>query len=294
MALALLIAAGAVVGPAAAASPTTTECLAANENAIKLRTDHKLIEARDQSLVCAAASCPARVSEVCQARAMNLTATIPTIVFEATDPSGNAVTEVVVTMDGQPFATRLDGRAVAVDPGDHVFRFAMPGEAKVDRHFVISEADKIRHEKVQLGSQPVAPLVAPVAPAVQPRPSTGLGTRKIVGLTLGGVGVVGLGLGTAFGVMAMSAWSDVKSACQPGTPSRCPITDQPAASSKQSTAQTDGAVSTVGFIAGGVLVATGAVLFLTGRHHEGSTAPTVAVAPALGPGQTGFSLTGAF
>jgi hypothetical protein len=294
VALAILVAAGAVARPAAAAGPTMAECLAANESAIKLHADHKLIQARDQSLVCAAPSCPARVSEVCQARAMNLTATIPTIVFEVTDPSGNVVTEVDVTMDGQPFAARLDGRALTVDPGDHLFRFAMPGEAKVERHVVISEGDRIRHEKVQLGSAPVAPLVAPAAPTAQSRRSTGLGTRGVVGLTVGGVGAVGLGVGTVFGVMAMSAWSDVKSACQPGTPSRCPITDQPAASSKQSTAQTDGAISTVGFIAGGVLVATGAVLFLTGRHREGSTAPTVAVAPTVGPGQTGFSLTGAF
>ncbi len=92
----------------------------------------------------------------------------------------------------------------------------------------------------------------------------------------------------------MSAWSDVKNACQPGTPSRCPVTDRSDASSKQSTAQTDGTISTVGFIAGGLLVATGAVVFLTGQHHEGSKAPTVAVAPAVGPGQTGLSLTGVF
>ncbi len=62
--------------------------------------------------------------------------------FDVKDASGNSQTSVVVTMDGQPFADRLDGTAVALDPGDHLFSFTAPGQAKVERHVVIYEGDK--------------------------------------------------------------------------------------------------------------------------------------------------------
>jgi hypothetical protein len=308
-ALAILIVAGVVARPALAAPPTMSECLSANEKAINLRGDHKLKEARDLAFVCAAPSCPEVVRAACEARVRQLNEAIPRIVFEVKDASGNDLSAVAVTVDGQPFADHLDGTAIAVDPGEHTFSFAVPGEAKVFKHTVIYEGDRNRHELVLIGdaSAVARPPSASGPPGAQaagaPAPSTGvqpaagskgLGTQKVVGLAVGGAGVAGLGIGTIFGALGMSAWSDVKTACQPGTPSRCPITAQPTASSKLSAAQTDATVSTVGLIAGGVLLATGAVVFLTARHHEVSTAPTVAVAPTVGPGQTGLFLSGAF
>ncbi len=72
--------------------------------------------------------------------------------------------------------------------------------------------------------------------------------------------------------------------------------NQLSVTSDQSSAKTDGAVSTVAFIAGGVLLATGAIVFFTGGHRDqgASQAPAIAVAPAVGPGQAGLLLGGAF
>ncbi len=51
-----------------AEGPTMAECLAANESAIRLRSDHELRQAREQTLVCASPTCPAEVHNACQPR----------------------------------------------------------------------------------------------------------------------------------------------------------------------------------------------------------------------------------
>jgi hypothetical protein len=53
-------------------------------------------------------------------------------------------------------------------------------------------------------------------------------------------------------------------------------------------------VATIGFIVGGLLVGTGAVLFFTGGHREGNAGPKAALAPILGPGEAGIGVNGAF
>jgi hypothetical protein len=66
--------------------------------------------------------------------------------------------------------------------------------------------------------------------------------------------------------------------------------------SDHDTAETDGAISTVAFVAGGALVAAGLFLYLTGGPSDGqaSTTTGIAVEPTLGPGHAGFSLSGGF
>jgi hypothetical protein len=113
--------------PARAADPTMSECLSANESAIKLRGDHKLRQARDQALTCSASTCPGEVRETCQLRVRDLNAAIPTIVFLAKDAAGQDIVAVKVLMDGEPIGDRLDGTAIAVDPGQHKFSFGAPG-----------------------------------------------------------------------------------------------------------------------------------------------------------------------
>jgi hypothetical protein len=311
--LVLLTLVAAVSRSASAANPTMSECLSANEKAIDLRGEHKLRQARDQALVCAASSCPGEVRDTCQVRVRDLNAAIPTIVFEVKDASGNDLSAVVVAMDGQPFATRLDGNAVPIDPGDHLFSFAAEGRPTVEKHVVIYEGDKGRRERIQLGGTetalpPASTLPAaettPVTPATTTpesqvateSPSSGLGTQKVIGLTLGGAGVIGVGVGSVLGAMTLSAWSSVKNACGAGGASRCSSSNPAAVTSDHDTARTDGTISTVAFVAGGAFVATGLVVFLTGGHRspEGRPASAVAVAPSFGPGHAGVAFSGAF
>src|SRR5215510_6041940 len=91
----LFAAAGAALfapGSATAADPTTADCLAANDKSIALRNDHKLLGARTQLLICAASSCPADIRKECVRRIDLVNGSMPTVVFEAKDGTGNDLT----------------------------------------------------------------------------------------------------------------------------------------------------------------------------------------------------------
>ncbi len=282
----------ALAGPRAFAD--VAKCVDANAHAQALRRDGKLAAARVELRTCGNPSCPELVRDDCAARLDDLERAQPTIVFEARDGDGRDLFAVHVTVDGQPVADTLDGKALRVDPGQHTFVFSVDGQAPVTQGFLLREGEKDRHERIVIGAATAheAPVPPPAVAAAPPEPAhTGLGTRRVVGLGLGGAGVVGIGVGAVFGLLASSAWSSAKSACG-GDTSRC--TDVASATSYKSTAQTDGTVSTVAFVAGGVLLAAGAVFFFLPEHSEAASGTGVAIGAAVGPSQQGLLVTGAF
>jgi hypothetical protein len=299
---------GFASGPALA-DMTKDQCIEANVKGQELRRDGKLAAASEQLRACISSSCPGIVRDDCTKRLDELEKAQPTMAFDVKDAAGADLIDVRVSVDGQLLVDHLDGKPVNVDPGAHVFTFEVAGKPPITERLLVREGETTRRERVVVGTAaaasapvPPKPVTAPaptppptesvvVPPATPPPESSGPGAQKIVGLTMAGVGLVGLGVGTAFGLMASSAWSNAKSACG-GNVSQC--TNVPTGTNYHGTTETDGAVSTVGFIVGGLLVAGGAVLFLTGGHHEGSPATGVVVAPSVGPSAAGLSMNGVF
>ena len=78
-----------------------------------------------------------------------------------------------------------------------------------------------------------------------PETSSGLGTQKTLAIVAGGVGLVGLGLGSVFGLMTISKKNDAQSAC----PNLCSTQD---GVTQRSDTKSAGNTSTVAFIVGGV------------------------------------------
>jgi hypothetical protein len=273
-----LVAAGLLFSDIAlAADPTTADCIGASDASIKANNEHKLRAARSQLLVCAAASCPADIRKECVGRVDALNAAIPTIIFQAKDGAGTDIIAVKVTMDAEVIAERLEGTALSIDPGSHTFIFETAGQPAVTKQLVIQQGEKDRRERVAFG--PTAAPVVPRGPTPSTTPGTlpstpdlgasssisGLGTQKILAIVAGGVGVIGLGVGTIFGAIALSQKSAAQSAC-PG--SQCLTQD---GSNKWSDAASKGNVSTIGFIIGGVGVAGAAVLWFTAPSSSGSS-----------------------
>jgi hypothetical protein len=143
-----------------------------------------------------------------------------------------------------------------------------------------------------LAQAPVAPVAAPPPPVQEAPPpaeeSSGSGLRTGAYAAFG-VGVVGLGLGTVFGLQANGKYSDANAMC-PDFP--CQLT-QAQADKRQGLAD-DGdkakTISLVGFIVGGVGVATGVTLFVlsSGKNEHAA----VTVSPVLGFGSA--ALRGSF
>jgi hypothetical protein len=148
-----------VAAPVAVASPsppasgdvTKDQCVDANTKAQSLRRSSKLVATRAQLAICADPHCPAVVRDDCTQRLDDLERVQPTIVFDAKDGAGNDLSEVRVSMDGKPLVGRLDGTAVAVDPGPHAFTFEVSGQPSVTKGFVLKEGEKLRRERVVIG-----------------------------------------------------------------------------------------------------------------------------------------------
>ena len=147
---------GAGSGSALADEPSKLECVQANEAAQSLRQSGKLHDARAQLLVCVATSCPAPVRSDCAERLKEVDKTMPTIIFDVKDKDGIALTAVAVASDGAPLVARLDGTALPVDPGEHVFRFSSEGLPPLERKLVIREGEKDRHEPIALSAASLA------------------------------------------------------------------------------------------------------------------------------------------
>jgi len=299
----------------AAADPTKDQCVDADTKAQSLRRAGHLAAAREQLRACVVQACPGLVRDDCAQRLDELERMEPTIVFQAQDGAGHDLTAVSVRLDGQRWLDRLDGGAVAVDPGAHTFVFESPGQVTVTRQFVIREGEKARRERVLFGASgavaapPASAPAAEAAPAeaaLPPPPSPGQPpstppssepssspgqTQRVVAWVTGGAGIAGLVLGTVFGAVAMSDWNSAKSEC---TTSSCPAASYAQAGNNRSSALSAATASTVGFVLGGVLVAGGVALYLTAPAGPTATQRGLRLVPLVGAGSGGVQLEGGF
>jgi hypothetical protein len=212
-----------------------------------------------------------------------------------------------VLLDGAPVAPEEWGLPVAVDPGDHVVIASAPDQpnrtipvhvgsenpnatARIDsleEPAAPSQAPVARAAPVQPASTPNLPAPSPAAPETPPTTDPGA-TNRWVGIGVGALGVVGVGIGSAFGLVAQSKKS------QSNQPGNCDSTDHCSTTGLdlRKDASDAASVSTVFFIVGGVAVAAGVVLILTAPHAPSGVAITLAPAPM--PGGGGALVRGTF
>jgi hypothetical protein len=284
----LLAGAFALASPGARAL-TKDECVDANTKAQSLRREGRFAAARAELALCMDNQCPGIVRDDCTQRLDELERAQPTVVFDAKTTVGDDVVLVHVTVDGVRLADMLDGRALAVDPGQHVFTFEASGQAPTTVRFVLKEGEKDRRERVVLGGAESSPASGS-AQTPGTGPSAGRGQR-VAGLVLGAVGLAGLAVGAVFGALTIHDWSSSQSECT--SPTNCVNHEE--ALSDHDRAETAGTISTVGFVAGGVLMATGVAVWLTSPSSgDSASAASLRLAPAVAPGVAAFSLTGRF
>ncbi|HSC85793.1 MAG TPA: hypothetical protein VLC09_00910 [Polyangiaceae bacterium] len=209
-------------------------------------------------------------------------------------PSQSSLDGLEVSSDGKPISKSLWGTAVPVDPGEHVLTVSAPGHRSAELR--VSVGAGAPPQTVQLPVLEVLPPEATPAAAgggavvasTQGPPadevSDGSGQRT-AGLVTAGVGVVALGVGAAFGFIAIDNNNQaIKQGCSTIS---CPANAQGV--DEANAARDAATVSTIGFIAGGVLVAAGAVFYFTAPD-----APTTArlhVTPTLGGAALSFGGT---
>ena len=183
-------------------------CLDAATKGQRFKDTHKLVEARDQLRICAAAACPAVVQTDCANWLAEVEKALPTVVVTAKSGAGADLVDVKVTVDGQPLVSKLDGQAIPMNAGPHTFHFE-GADGTLDQQVVVTEGEKSQKVAIVLGAPPPAPDTG------------GSSTWKTVGWVLGGVGVAGLGVGTVAGLIAMgdknNAGCNSSNVCNQGT-----------------------------------------------------------------------------
>jgi hypothetical protein len=261
---------------AAAAEPTKRECVAANEDAQDLRHAGKLREARRQFAACTAAGCPSLIREDCAQRLREVESALPSIVFVAKDRAGHDLTAVHVAMDGDPLIEHLDGTAVVIDPGEHKFVFTAEGFHDATSTMLVREGEGDRPVRIVLESTNPPPEVASPPPAPAPPPSSGGSFVRPLGITLAVIGVGGIGVGSVLGLVSKSTYDRAQNECPSGNLGTCSGKAQ--YQQDFDSANSQATASTIAFIAGGALVATGALLFfLAPKTASGVTVGVSAV-----------------
>ena len=198
-----------------------------------------------------------------------------------------------VRRNGELLGSVLWGNAIPVDPGSSPIEASAPGKKRWSTVTTVGPnavVVSVTVPPLEADAPPpappaadvaAAPAVSPVAPGADAAVGSG-STQRTLGLVSAGAGLVGIGVGTFFGLRSFSKHSEYVGHCNGNL---CDATGVAA----HDDAVTAGNVSTISFVAGGALLAAGAVLWLTAPRRPTSD---VAVAPLVGPGTAGIAIAG--
>jgi serine/threonine-protein kinase len=197
-----------------------------------------------------------------------------------------------VTLDGVAVPPSLRGLPTPVDAGNHKLEASGTGKKTWSKTFTVAASAttpvlvpvlETAPVQAQAAATPAAPGAASPSPGAEPRDGQ---AQRTVALIVGGLGVVGVGVGTAFGFMAKSTHDDSAPHCNGDY-----CTDE--GSSLRDSAHSKAAVSTVAFSIGGAGLLAGTILWLTApRAHERGA--QVSVAPSFSPDGAGLFARGSF
>lgn len=196
--------------------------------------------------------------------ATDVNARIPSIAITVTN--ADPAQTVTATIDNETVTAGADAKKL--NPGKHVVT-ARAGAVEKREEITLAEREQ---KTVTLDLKP------PRSPPPEPPPSNGIAKPLIYGGFA--LAIVGVGVGSATGLMSIARVNDVKPQCEGGT--RCP----PSTASDIDSAKTLGTVSTVAFIAGGVGVALGVTGLVMNKSR--SDTPAAKVEPMIGPTFAGF------
>ena len=201
--------------------------------------------------------------------AADVNARIPSLAVTVTN--ADPAQTITTTIDNETVTPGTDAKKL--NPGKHVVA-ARAGTVEKREEITLAEREQ---KTVTLDLKPPPP-----SPPPEPPPSNAVAKPLIYGGFA--LAIVGVGVGSATGLMSIARVNDVKPQCEGGT--RCPAST----ASDIDSAKTLGTVSTVAFIAGGVGVALGVTGLVMNKSRSDAT--TAKVEPMIGP--TWAGVRGAF
>jgi hypothetical protein len=196
-------------------------------------------------------------------------------------------------------ATSFDA-PLPVDPGVHSLVAIAPNHEAKTFTVELKEGEQKTvevgpgNETSSVSASSTTPLAVP-APTVAPSPSSAApeapaqstNAMRMVGLVTAGVGVVGLGLGSAFGLQAISKKSDANCTSNKVCPND-------AAASTFRDANSAASLSTIFFATGAFLAAAGITIYVVAPKDSASPSARVQITPSVAMGNAGMTVLGAW
>ena len=214
---------------------------------------------------------------------------------------GSKIEGLTITIDGNAIGAPAWGTAVPVDPGEHVIEAVAPGRKLWSKRIeaVASKTESVNVPVLEPGpatapTQPAyGPSDTPAAPSDAPPGGEDGSGQRTLGYVVAGVGVVGLGVGTVFGLQAISKRGDSDDECPDDqcTTRGVELNDE---------AKSAATLSNVGLGVGLVGLGVGAYLILTAGGSSERAARSqrrrehVALTPVAGRRGGGVFVTGSF
>jgi hypothetical protein len=188
-----------------------------------------------------------------------------------------------VNRDGVAVDPAVLGTAIPVDPGNHVITASAPGKRSWSTRLSIgARADRVSVAVPILADEPShAPLPGRELESPQPtaaeirssRQQSSGATQRVLAIVAAALGLSGVATGSVFGIQAASSWNDVKSHCNP-----YPYCDEVGAKLSDD-AHRSSTISNIAFIAGGVGIVSGVVLWFTAPASSGEGGSALRVGP---------------
>ena len=203
-----------------------------------------------------------------------------------------------VALDGAPLGDAAWGVGMPVDPGAHQITARAPNKQSYEQTVQIENSStSVKIPKLEAASSTSGPVPIAVDQDVAKKPvvdeAKSGNSQRTVGFVLGGAGIVALGVGSYFGLHAMSKWSDRKDNCPDGA---CTL----AAKSAGDDAKSAALISDIGFGVGIIAAGVGTYLVLSANPATEASAHarpprqarSLTVLPAFGPQGGGLLLRG--
>jgi len=211
---------------------------------------------------------------------------------------------IIAVADDEPAAleVRADGILVdkarlnaplPIDPGEHHVTATAPGTKPREVTVVIPERPQVFTVHLlpveYLPRDQAAPVTTPpqasATSASAPPPTSGFARQRRYALVAGALGLVGVGFGSVFGLMAKSTYDDSSSHCQAN---HCDATGR----DQRDSAFSKATVSDIAFGVGGAALIGGAVLWFTAPRQD--VEHPALVTPVFGPKTALISLQRSF
>jgi len=187
-------------------------------------------------------------------------------------PPADPPPNLAIRVDGEPLAVSGASSELIVDPGSHEVVASAPGY--VESRLSVAAPEPGQTTLVRVPSLTPLSSVTSAQNEGERGGSSPLGGRQIAAIVTGGVGVVGVVVGSMFGLRSQSKHDDSDRYCTGN------VCSDPRGVELMNEARSAGNASTVSFVVGAVALGTAATLWFLELPSDSGTATQV----GLGPG----------